>query len=178
MKFRINLRPAPAAPYFTVPEHLSAFSGMNVNLNSAVLEIEKDIKSLLNMDPKYKVHLLAKKGGEQFLSKYKVVVKDDPVTGRDLMKVDSDVLRKDAILDLSYSLPQVPLDTFRVHSAILDPEISLGVPADYLILITDLKDVKEQIGVKDIVKERAAYLLEKVLKDYLNKGKEVLLNAL
>lgn len=173
MNFRINLKPIPAAPYFTVQEHVRKFSDTPDNIDH-LQDIDESLKELFNIPIEFDFELidLSKKGAYK-KSFAEIIVKDDPKLGIDQLAKKSDVC-PNTLLDLSYSFPQVH-DTYADYEAIIiDPIASLGIPVDYFISYTK-RHQENKSGNQIGGMEKEAYLLSNVLNDLSLKGMELLL---
>ncbi len=175
MRFKINLKPSPAAEYFTMREHIQFYQKAGFDAYQAYRDIGIQLKQLFGIPDEFWVTLQRNTDIRPHLTKKQILIKDNPVTGIDIINSDTAVVPKAGILDLSYSFPQVQVRYSDFNSFLIDPAVSLGVPCDYLFYVS------REIGGDHTLKEyisgidpKSLYLLHAVLDDYLNKGMEML----
>jgi hypothetical protein len=175
MSFTINLKPSPAAEYFTIRDHLRFYHKAEFDAFEAYKNIGVKLKQLFGIPDELEVSLQRNSDLRPHLAKGQILIKDNPVTGSDLMNSDITVVPKDGILDLSYSFPQVHVRYSDFNSFLIDPSISLGVPGDYVFYIGERIE-KKYSSNEDIpgMDHKTLYLLQAVLDDYLTKGMEML----
>ena len=174
MKFKINFKPYPGAPYFTVQEHQRSFNPKIHNKMDAYLkQAEKHLRSLFNISPDFEFELCELSMKADLMDQMgAVIVKDNPDTGTETpfkSKLDGDPPR---VLDLSYSFPQTHYDELKYDYILIDPNASLGVPTGFVIVFSKYKSVKINTLLKDQRNEdllRDAFLLQNVLYDYVEK---------
>ena len=185
MKFKINLKPYPGANYFTVPEHQKVFESLkNKQSKNYMGSLQNNLRLLYNIPDKFKFYmfnleakqLLNNEGDDNF----RTIIKDDPDTGIDLSTVPDSWAPKEEIsfLDLSYSFPHVIQDYTHVENLIIDPNASLGIPSNLCFFFSqsDSEESIEKFESMDILKDDSQlYVLHKVVSDYVEKGKELLL---
>jgi hypothetical protein len=175
MSFTINLKPSPAAEYFTIRDHLQLYNKPEFDAYEAYKNIVVKLKQLFGIPDELEVSLQRNSDLRPHLAKKQILIKDNPATGSDLMNSDITVVPNDGILDLSYSFPQVHVRYSDFNSFLIDPAISLGVPGDYIFYAGKKIEKKylsnEYISAMD---PKMLYLLEAVLDDYLTKGMEML----
>jgi hypothetical protein len=174
MGFKINLKPYPAAEYFTVREHLLKKTATAVHFPQRKEQAAERLRFLFDVPQGYFFYTF-KAPNDDFLAAADVVVKDDPSTGIDVVRQEL-ILPRDAILDLSYSFPQVPSNYADIPAVLISPAMSLGIPGDMGFLFSEREITARWIEKEDIESDdRALFLLEVVLTDYFEKDREVLL---
>jgi len=175
MSFTINLKPSPAAEYFTIRDHLQFYHKAEFDAFEAYKNIGVKLKQLFGIPDELEISLQRNSDLRPHLAKRQIFIKDNPVTGSDLMNSDITVVPKDGILDLSYSFPQVHVRYSDFNSFLIDPSISLGVPGDYVFYVGERIEKKHSSN-EDIpgMDHKTLYLLQAVLDDYLTKGMEML----
>jgi hypothetical protein len=175
MSFKINLKPFPAAEYFTVRDH-GRVRYKNLSESGFLKEgVVKNLSTLFNIPEGYSFHILGSTEWKAMKKDLNLTLKDDPSTGIDIYK--KGFLKPDAsILDLSYSFPQLPPDYSEIHQVFIDPAMSLGIPVDLVFLISD-NDLLTSPAINEAIsqEESSLYLLDAVVKDYLARGIDVLL---
>jgi hypothetical protein len=175
MSFTINLKPSPAAEYFTIRDHLRFYHKAEFDAFEAYKNIGVKLKQLFGIPDELEVSLQRNSDLRPHLAKGQIIIKDNPVTGSDLMNSDITVVPKDGILDLSYSFPQVHVRYSDFNSFLIDPSISLGVPGDYVFYIGER--IEKKYSSNEVIPgmdHKTLYLLQAVLDDYLTKGMEML----
>lgn len=180
MKFKIKFNHYPGAPYFTVQEHQRTFNPENhKNIDRYLKQAEKHLRSLFNISPDFKFELCELSMKVDLLDHMgTIIVKDNPDTGFEIFfesELDGDRPR---ILDMSYSFPQTHIDGLRYDYILIDPNASLGIPSGFVIVFSkntsmDFHNLFQVRRDTSFVKD--AYLLHKVLNDYVEKGIELLL---
>lgn len=178
MKFKINLKPYPGAEYFTVHQHKRVYDPIKHNKAEIYMEqLQQNIRSLFGIYEAYKfdiLHLnLKKRLYEKEKSSFQIIVKDDPVSGieRSLDAMQSS--DKSSVLDLSYSFPQLDQDYSNCNYLLIDPNASLGIPTDLILLFyrNDSANFIKDFEVNMIADyQQQIYLLQKVISDYTEKG--------
>lgn len=177
MKFKINLNPYPGSPYFTVQEHLRKF-GIKEDPAGHLSNAESQLRTLFNIPEGFSFEILNLSDKDKFCSQFEsFIIKDDPLLGIDRLTMDSQSSTGTKILDLSYSFPQIPNDFFGIDTIIIDPNASLGIHTD-LLLVFHMDDSISSNGlmspaspepfIKDI------YVLSRVADDLIEKGREML----
>ncbi len=183
MKFKINLKPYPGADYFTVHQHKRLFDPIKNNKAEIYLEqLQQNVRKLFGISEDYKfdiLHLNVKKHlHEKENESFQIIVKDNPVSG---METPGDAMQssnKSAVLDLSYSFPQLVQDYSNYNYLLIDPNASLGIPTDLTLLFyrNDSANFIKDFKVNMIADEKQQiYLLHKVILDFTEKGMALLL---
>ena len=178
MKFRINLKPFPAEPYFTVREHLLKYKD-ELPTDGLVRRIEKSLRDLLGIKQDYSFVLLDCDKKEVFLQENLTVVtiKDNPETGIDVFLEELTVTIEEHLLDLSYSFPYFS-DKIQDYDFILvDPNMSLCIPNKKFALFyrSENVDVPRYTKVDNSSYTRDLYLISSVLDDLKTKGMDQLI---
>ncbi len=180
MEFRIKLNPYPGAPYFTVQEHFRSFNQKIHKISDEYFnQTEKHLRSLFNISSKFRFEIYEKHELGKLLSQIeKLIVKDDPTSGRDFMIENKHVKDQTTLLDLSYSFPHVQHDISNYNMILIDPMASLGIPVGYIFVFSKTKssvinNVNEDHKSPDFTRD--IFLLHKVLEDYSERGVEILL---
>lgn len=174
MSFKINLKPDPAAEFFTVREHLRRDTGPSADFAKLKEQTAERLRFLFDVPRSYFFYAFSAPNSD-VLAAASLVVKDDPATGIDVLCHEL-ILPRDTILDLSYSFPQVPVNYADIPAVLINPAMSLGIPSDMVFLFSDSVLPPRWIEKEDTQSDdRALFLLELVLTDYFEKGKEVLL---
>lgn len=182
MKFKINLRSYPGAEYFTVHEHLRRFSSAGNKMPDLGTDtLQKNLRALFNISDEFKFNILNISIKKQLFetqgANLKVIVKDDPVLGIETSCDCRQSSVKLFLLDLSYSFPQLVQDYSNYDYLVIDPNASLGIPVDFLLLFyrtdsPELMDAFDELSGAEY--QEQTYLLHQVLSDYLSKGMEML----
>ncbi len=173
MSFKINLKPNPAAEYFTVREHQRAFGDTSASSEELFLAIDQKIKQLFNIPLHFQSYFINKSNLLKLTEHWKVMIKDNPLTGIDEL-LDNTIELPISTIDLSYSFPQIPSSYSSFNTIIIDPAMSLGIPADFVLVLTeqDLNSIDQR---SDEISIRSLNLLNLVLDDFLHRGIDVLL---
>lgn len=173
MSFKINLKPYPAAEYFTVREHIRKNKGA-VDFTKRKEFVAEKLRFLFDIPLGYFFYAFSAHD-RNVLSAFNLVIKDDPATGIDVLRREL-VLSSDAMLDLSYSFPQVPVNYADIPAVLINPAMSLGIPSNMVFLFSEREITARWIEKGDIQSDdQALFLLELVLTDYFDKGRDVLL---
>lgn len=178
MKFKINLKPYPGADYFTVHQHKRLYDpGKNDKAEIYLEQLQQNVRQLFGISEDYKfdiLHLNVKKHlHEKENESFQIIVKDDPVSGMETLRDVTQSSDKSSVLDLSYSFPQLVQDYSNYDYLIIDPNASLGIPTDLILLFyrndsaNFIKDFKVNM-ISDY--QQQIYLLHKVISDYTEKG--------
>lgn len=178
MKFIIDLKPYPAAPYFTVQEHARNYSG-NVNSSDLIRNIENILRAFTGLPLDYHFSIIESSKRDGYVAGFNSVLKkDDPISGMGHFKGMVHDLSANNLLDLSYSIPHIngPFDGF--DTIIIDPNLSLGIPVG-LIVIFSKKDPENRDSHIDMESNKVSgkdlYLFSCVLNDLNRKGQDVLI---
>ncbi len=180
MKFKINFKPNPGAPYFTVNDHVKSFDP-KVHKNSIDYfeQSEAHLRNLFKIPSGFNFNICRLENKHLLMNLVEEeIVKDDPATGLD-NAVDFQIIEsRKVLLDMSYSFPQVEIDKSNFDMILIDPNASLGISTSFAVVFS--KD--KSLGFQDIIQDqhekefiRDAYLLCNVLSDYAEKGSELLL---
>jgi hypothetical protein len=171
MNFRINLRPSPAAPYFTVQEHLRRKE--KYDLKKGTDSVKRKLKKILGVSARYgNIILLQEQQGLEDHG-YQIVAKDDPLTGIDYLKKGVEDQGVGVMLDLSYSFPQVASDIpSGIEALLVHTSKSLGIPGEFKFLFTGSGSVGSEMAEYPIDEESGGSLsiIDAVLDDYFEKG--------
>ncbi len=178
MKFRINLKPYPGAEYFTIQQHKRLFDPIKNKKAEIYLEsVQQNVRQLFGISEDYKfeiLHLNVKNHLDKKENKsFQLIVKDDPVSGMEIKDNAMQSSDKPSILDLSYSFPQLFRDYSNVDYLMIDPNASLGIPTDLILLFyrNDSANFIRDFKVNMIADYQSQiYLLYKVISDYTEKG--------
>ena len=180
MNFKVNFKPYPGANYFTFQEHQKSFdSKVHKNTNEYLGQIKKHLISLFNISSEFRFEIYDKSKMERLLSQVKdFVLKDDPISGMENLIEGKHVNNEISLLDLSYSFPHVQHDFTSFDAILIDPIVSLGIPIRYILVFSKMKfpDIKNSSeDHKNAAFAQDIFLLHRVLRDYAEKGKEMLL---
>ncbi|MCK5211026.1 MAG: hypothetical protein KAQ79_23515 [Cyclobacteriaceae bacterium] len=180
MKFKINFKPYPGAPYFTVQEHVRSFNPKTLKISDEYLDqAEKCLRGLFNISSEFRFEIYEKHElGKLLTQMEKLIVKDDPETGVDFMIENKHEKDQTTLFDLSYSFPHVQHDISNYNMILIDPRASLGIPIGYILVFSktksfDVSNVNEDLKNPDFIRD--IFILHKVLGDYLERGIDVLL---
>jgi len=172
MPITINLKPYPGAEYFTIKEHRRDFKSVQQPDALALQQsaIQK-LRKLHGIPELFSTFLISQSELQLFQSLYKTtIVKDSPATG--MVEWDSSQpIRPGTLLDLSFSFPLIPDDSFSFDAILIDPTASLGVPVDSCFVFSREEFIateSAQLSAYD------AYLLDNTLDDIAGKGMELL----
>ena len=177
MQFKINLKPYPGAPYFTVSEHLRRFRGEN-EIFENLHKVESTIRMLFGVKPEYSFGLIPKNERANCIKDAEAIMLDDPNYGERCLAEKASNSHDKVMLDLSYSFPQLADAKLADYDSLLiDPGASLGVPNEFLMVF----DRSDSSGFKPIDDQKLSeahteevYVLAKVLEDIEEKGMEML----
>jgi hypothetical protein len=174
MSFKINLKPYPAAEYFTVREHLRRDTGLTADFAKLKEQVAERFRFLFDVPRNYFFYAFRALYSD-VLASANLVVKDDPVTGIDVLRKEL-VISRGAIIDLSYSFPQTPSNYADIPAVLINPAVSLGIPGDMVFLFSEralpASWTEKEVTLTD---DQALLLLELVLTDYFEKGRDVLM---
>lgn len=178
MKFKINLEPYPGAPYFTVQEHLRTYTNSQ-EINHYLKKIGDQGRKLFGIPESYQIELLKLSEKKNLLNRYEsVIIKDSPETGFDELNTVDSYFERPSMVDFSYSFPQIPsLESCDFDSVIIDPNASLGVASDYLLVFncnTSNAFDKTAIDVNEESYRMTMYILTMVMHDLEQKGIDIL----
>ncbi len=176
---RIDFKPYPGATYFTVQEHQRHFHKMEAyDPQVDLFTIERLFRTLLNITSvDYKFQLIQLSDKDKLRENFTYFCKDDPKTGMDFL-LSSKEIQKGSLLDLTYSFPQVLESSWNFDIFFIDPNASLGVPADFGVAFTrmDFEGFLTPFSIKSFEGHRQEiYVLGRVLANLEDKGKEMLL---
>ncbi len=173
MAISINLKPYPAAEYFTVKDHQRSFKTLDQYQTEGVLEgILAMLRRLHRIPATFSVATHRESEIEDILTKFEnLIIKDNPVSGTNNLSGTNLQKTGGSLLDLSFSFPMTAENPDDFDAIMIDPRISLGIPVDAIFLFTKL-------GTQDVfstvIQPSELYLLESVLKDIDNKGMEMI----
>ncbi len=175
MKFKIDLHPYPGAPYFTVREHLR-MKTTKLPADKYLADLEQRLRTLFHVPEEYGLEILDLENKKEYLSQFQaMIIKDDPNSGLDNHAGKPGSYPKAAVLDLSYSFPQIPENLHGFDAIVIDPNASLGVPSRYFMVFSQNRSMNLREGDK---KNEAflndTWLLSRVLNDLGAKGLDVL----
>lgn len=182
MKFKINLKPYPGADYFTVHQHKRVYDPVNNNKTDIYPDLlQQNVRALFGISEAYKfeiLHLNVKKHlHELVIDSLQIIVKDDPMSGIDAAIDAKQISATHSALDLSYSFPQKLQDYSHYNYLIIDPNASLGIPTDLVLLFyrNDSIEIVNKFMLKDASEYLPQiYLLHQVISDYVEKGMDLL----
>ncbi|MCG8307704.1 MAG: hypothetical protein MI975_09975 [Cytophagales bacterium] len=178
MNFTINLKPYPAAHYFTVQEHAHKYPGDDYT-SEDVQRIEKILRAFMGLSPDYHFGIVKRSRKDRYMAGFgSVIRKDDPESGIDYFKEGARLHSGGNILDLSYSFPQINghLDDF--DAVIIDPNMSLGIPSKLVIVFHKNLSANKEVFDRDdsdSYSNKDLHLLSGVLADLKAKGLELLI---
>ena len=167
MKNKINLRPIPAAPYFTVREHQFALrKETSWPLGELKTSLEDHLRVLFSIPPEFHFKLVEVSGNPKD-SLDNINIKDHPETG---IVWSGSQAETDALitLDMSYSFPILPASYDGVGAIYIDPQFSLGV--DCGVCAFFFRDEMMFSFESQQPDNRLLKLLDLVLGDILQKG--------
>lgn len=178
MNFRINLKPFPGAEYFTVQVHLKNYSNSMGKTGDLKKEVESKLKKLFKIPENFAARMVLAENPVWSIPDYEVLVKDDPKTGVTMIRHISLPEREGAILDLSYSFPQITGDLEGFSAIFIRPAASLGIPSEWSVVFIrpDVDKMADSSGgiLKEENYQKSMYVMNAVLGDYLEKGVDVL----
>ncbi len=177
MKFKIDFKPYPGAPYFTVQEHQRSYdSGVTENPEEYLKGAEKHLRRLFNIPSDFGFDMVALSMKNNLLAQTVTqIVKDDPQTGIEFSSESKLMLSSPGLLDLSYSFPQIQNIVEEYDYILIDPNASLGIPVGFLVVFSKNRLTKSNNLFNIQSHKNEIFLLNKVLLDYTEKGIETLL---
>ena len=178
MNLKINLKPYPAAPYFTVQEHLRTYSG-DLNIYDHYRNVEKKLRSITGLSSDYHFNLMKPSESQAHVTgSYIITKQDNPISGVSYIGNAKDDSSGKGTFDLSYSFPHIigPFDGF--DTIIIDPKASLGIPVAFIVVfsisLTENRSKSQKIDLDNYL-GKDLYLFSSVLDDLSNKGSDVLI---
>ncbi|MDZ7604133.1 MAG: hypothetical protein U5K79_00770 [Cyclobacteriaceae bacterium] len=109
---------------------------------------------------------------EEIRTKFEnLIIRDNPATGTNDLAAAKLKKPGASLLDLSFSFPVTAENTDNFDAIMIDPRISLGIPAELIFLFT--KQGNES-ATSSSVSSNGLYLLENVLLDMDKKGMEMI----
>lgn len=179
MKFKIDLNPYPGAPYFTVQEHLRTSTKDIGNTKENIHNAEQNLRTLYEIPSEHGFYTIPLSQKNSFVNEFRsVLVKDNPDLGTDAFASNSSIDQNSELLDLSFSFPQLSEKAFDYAAIMIDPNASLGIPAIFFMVFSrvDFKFAnKFQLDISNPEIDKDAFVIKKVLDDYVQKGIEVLI---
>ena len=141
-------------------------------------EVESKLKKLFKIPENFAARMVLAENPVWSIPDYEVLVKDDPKTGVTMIRHISLPEREGAILDLSYSFPQITGDLEGFSAIFIRPAASLGIPSEWSVVFIrpDVDKMADSSGgiLKEENYQKSMYVMNAVLGDYLEKGVDVL----
>ena len=176
MRFKINLKAYPGAPYFTIREHELHFNE-KITTSKNLLDIEGSIRRLFGIPDTYSFGIYRRIDKAMLLDHYSIQLLDDPETGQRFRPNIASISHVPSVLDLSYSFPYVAEEYALLDALIIDTNASLGISNDIILAFTRvvLNGLKSlSVNELEAKHTKDMYLLLKVLQDLEQKGMEVI----
>jgi hypothetical protein len=173
MAITINLKPYPAAEYFTVKDHQRTFKTLDKYQPEGVLEgIVAMLRRFHGIPATFRVSTHHEGAMEDIRTKFEnLIIKDNPVSGTNNLSGTNLQKTVQSLLDLSYSFPLTAENPADFDAIMVDPQISLGIPVDAIFLFT--KQTNVDITSQGLLPAEL-YLVDNVLKDIERKGIELI----